>query len=438
MDSELEQKVSDWKAAKADRDYATADRLRAELRDAGYDPDKPHLQPSQDPDILAKIEQWREAKESKDFITADLIRSELRAKGVEPDPRKGGDKGGGKGGGGGGRSDRNSGGGGGGRNSGGDGWGNNDPSFMPSWGAMPMAHMGMPASYMKPYDHSLEAELDQWEDARSSKDWVTADELRTGLRSRGVSPSKERPQNGNMQDDIMQWKRAKEARDFTRSDRIRDVLRSQGVDPASMSNFMPNPMHGQFIDSGMKRPMSVRKESPASFQSTSNMDQRSITDLNEWFDAKDLKNWGIADEIRDRLRSKGIEPANCQRPGAPGRDDPEVADMLSQWNEAREQKNFGIADSIRERLRARGVEPSQMPAPNSGGGGGYGRAGGGRGGSRSSPYSAATAGGHDYATECKLDEWWNAKQEKNFALSDTLRSELRAKGIEPEKFRPQR
>jgi len=431
MNPEIQEKVIEWKSAKENKDYATADRLRSELRDAGYDPDKPHNRKSEDPEVEMKLQQWQEAKQNKDFITADLIRSELRAKGVEPDPRA---SGGGKG------NDRD------------DSWGGKGgkhaQSFMPAFAAIQSSMSmpwGMPQSYSKPasfaksYDHSTEAELDQWVQARAEKDWGTADSIRDGLRSRGVSPAKERPQKGGFQDEIEQWRRAKQAKDFARSDRIRESLRAQGCDPDSMGLGSPMPAMGMSLPWMQAQPAPMTRESWGAAKgkgpSLSSMDSRTMGEVSQWFEAKDEKNFGVADSIRESLRSKGIEPANCQRPGSAGLDEV-MADELTQWFDAREQKNFGVADAIRERLREKGVEPSQCQRPS--GGGGYGKAAGGNA-ARSSPYSSAAATGSlDYDTETRLDEWWKAKQDKNFTAADAIRTEMRAQGIEPEQHRPRR
>jgi cysteinyl-tRNA synthetase len=438
---DTDQKVLEWKEAKANKDFVTADALRAELRAAGVDPDKPRQRRSQDSDEW-KIQEWRDAKANKDFVTADLIRSELRAKGVDPDPSSGQggrDKGSGRSSGG--RDDWGYDG----HSSG--GWASSVPAFIPapSYARMPMPFMMAPASHTRRYDRAVEAELDQWEDARSQKDWDAADSIRSNLRSRGISPSKERSLHGGVQDEIERWRSAKQAKDFTRSDRIRESLRKQGVDPDSMGAMggaimIPVGQSGGFVPhSGghMEKPRQAKRESARSSQSLSSMDASTIDELSQWFEAKDDKNWSIADSIRDTLRQKGIEPANCQRPGSAGLE-PDMADLLTQWFEAKEQKNFGIADGIREQLRAKGVEPSQCQRPGGGGGSGdgYGKAASGRSAAKSSPYGAA--GSHDSSTEAQLDAWWKAKQDKNFALSDTLRSELRAKGIEPDERRPRR
>lgn len=44
--------------------------------------------------------------------------------------------------------------------------------------------------------------------------------------------------------------------------------------------------------------------------------------------------------------------------------------------------------------------------------------------------------GFDSVTKSKLDRWVAAKREKDFSTADTIRSELRAMGIEPDTVRP--
>eukprot|EP00931_Biecheleriopsis_adriatica_P051790 TRINITY_DN30069_c0_g1_i1.p1 TRINITY_DN30069_c0_g1~~TRINITY_DN30069_c0_g1_i1.p1 ORF type:complete len:388 (+),score=55.06 TRINITY_DN30069_c0_g1_i1:49-1212(+) len=121
-------KLDRWREAKAKRDYGTADRLRAELRAEGIDPDVPLWKDTRDlmkqrhaatasqhvasadqqltglrkegvdPEgstardtndkIQEKVVQWRAAKAKRQWALADKIRNELRALGVDPDPRR--------------------------------------------------------------------------------------------------------------------------------------------------------------------------------------------------------------------------------------------------------------------------------------------------------------------------------------------------------------
>ena len=92
-----EAKLDQWVAAKRGKDYATADRIREELRAKGIEPDTARpagpggtKKPAPDahvPDAVIDrlLDEWVAAKRAKDFATADRIRDQLRSKGVEPD-----------------------------------------------------------------------------------------------------------------------------------------------------------------------------------------------------------------------------------------------------------------------------------------------------------------------------------------------------------------
>lgn len=43
---------------------------------------------------------------------------------------------------------------------------------------------------------------------------------------------------------------------------------------------------------------------------------------------------------------------------------------------------------------------------------------------------------YDAATEAQLDQWIEAKRAKDFATSDMLRDQLRARGVNPDQARP--
>jgi len=43
---------------------------------------------------------------------------------------------------------------------------------------------------------------------------------------------------------------------------------------------------------------------------------------------------------------------------------------------------------------------------------------------------------YDAATEAQLDRWLEAKRAKDFATSDSIRDQLRARGIDPDRARP--
>ena len=168
--------------------------------------------------------------------------------------------------------------------------------------------------------------------------------------------------------------------------------------------------------------------------------------LEAWIEAKRAKDFGRADQIREQLRAKGVEPDNARpshraqqqaaalaaysAPVAPPQHDATTAAKLDEWVAAKRAKDFATADRLREELRAMGVEPDHarpahpnapipmpaIPPP------------------RMMPPPPAQH--TDPTTNAKLDEWVAAKRAKDFATADRLREELRAMGVEPDHARP--
>ena len=92
LSSEDEGLLDRWVEAKRSKDFATADKLREELRARGIEPDQ--VRPNNkkgpapqtfDDETERKLSQWVAAKRAKDFATADRIRDELRTQSVDPD-----------------------------------------------------------------------------------------------------------------------------------------------------------------------------------------------------------------------------------------------------------------------------------------------------------------------------------------------------------------
>merc|ERR1719401_2551902 len=105
-DDWTEQQLDKWLVAKRSRDFVTADAIRDELRGMGIDPDtvRPRGWEHQagngstgDALTEQQLDQWVAAKRQKDFATADALREELRAKGIDPDTVRPANAGGGKG-----------------------------------------------------------------------------------------------------------------------------------------------------------------------------------------------------------------------------------------------------------------------------------------------------------------------------------------------------
>jgi len=156
----------------------------------------------------------------------------------------------------------------------------------------------------------------------------------------------------------------------------------------------------------------------------------------------------MADSIRGELRKKGIEPDTVRPPGYISPMDMETERKLDLWVEAKRMKDFATADAIRADLRTRGIEPDTVrppgyvppsqhlsypmsrsptmqaprfdppPVP------------------RFDPPPHQATQRFDAFTEQQLDQWVEAKRNKDFTVADSIRVELRRKGIEPDEVRP--
>merc|ERR1711972_1026451 len=93
-DAWIDEQLDKWLIAKKQKDFATADAIRDELRSLGVDPDtvRPRgwelqvgNQATGDAWTEDQLDKWLAAKRAKDFATADAIRDNLRQLGVDPD-----------------------------------------------------------------------------------------------------------------------------------------------------------------------------------------------------------------------------------------------------------------------------------------------------------------------------------------------------------------
>ena len=94
LDAQTEAKLDEWVAAKRSRDFATADRIRDEMRARGIEPEAARppghsagggYPPPLSQSTEAKLDAWVAAKRARDFATSDRLRDELRASGIEPE-----------------------------------------------------------------------------------------------------------------------------------------------------------------------------------------------------------------------------------------------------------------------------------------------------------------------------------------------------------------
>ena len=365
--------------------------------------------------------------------------------------------------------------------------------------------------------------LDRWVEAKRAKDWYSADKLRAELRSNGVEPEQERPnpKQGSSsgprylpgdpvtEAKLDEWVNAKRSKDFATADRIREDLRAGGVNPDTVRpavGVQPPPQHWGGPPAG------YRQYPPP----PTHYDPATEAKLADWVSAKRGKDFGKADKLREELRAAGVDPdtvrpaypsAHGSRPqphAAPAYGyappagppqsrgyDPTTEAKLTQWVNAKRAKDFYTADRLREELRAGGVDPDTVrPALPPGHGsrppshaapaygyappygnphaapqhgpsyGGYDPSYGGYDPSYSNyppsygNYAPSYGGGPSYAhhpaphaappsssqydpaTEAKLTQWVSAKRAKDFYTADRLREELRAGGVDPDTARP--
>merc|ERR1712187_545365 len=90
---QTEAKLDEWLAAKRAKDFDTADRLRAELKESGIEAEKLRpkgweqtvFPPSGSAAAEALLDEWVEAKRAGNFQLADEIRDDLRVRGIAAD-----------------------------------------------------------------------------------------------------------------------------------------------------------------------------------------------------------------------------------------------------------------------------------------------------------------------------------------------------------------
>lgn len=405
FDAEIEAKLDLWVESKRIKDFATADEIRSELRAMNIDPDtvrpaagRSTLNASSrfDAQTEAKLDQWVQAKRDRDFATADMIRDEMRTVGIDPDVVRPADKqsGGGKGYG---SSAAAAFGGGYGSSYGSD----------PVQAAFEMGFQmasGMNAGAER-HDARTEAELDQWVAAKRAGDFTTADMIRSSLRSRGINPDDSRPSNQGMQSSgpawqqpgsmgydsqteaqLDRWVEAKRKKDFATADAIRKELRAKGVNPDDVrppgedlakaaNSAWSSGGYGAWPASGG---MSSSMMGGQSYDD-GRYDAQTEAKLDQWVEAKRSKDFATADALRQELRSNGIEP-DTARPGyrdsssvsnsnLPQGQQWQINQQLDRWVEAKRAKDFATADSIRQMLRDQGVDPDRERPSDRGDGG---------------------------------------------------------------------
>jgi len=428
-DAETEEQLAKWVAAKREKDFATADAIRAELRTKGVEPDSvrpPGHDIIIDEEIERQLDLWVQAKRAKDFATADAIRADLRAKRIEPDAVR-------------------------------------------------------PPGYDTGGDEDIEWKLDRWVDAKRAKDFDLADQIRGELRTKGIEPDTVRPpgyissMDKETERKLDLWVEAKRMKDFVTADAIRADLRTRGIEPdtvrppgyvpPSQQLSYPNmPSRSPMMQVPRLHPPAVPRFDPPPRQATQQFDNFTEQQLDRWVEAKRNKDFTVADSIRSKLRRKGIEPdevrpagrdfqpALVQASGSSNNNSAAaagiVAPLVDAISSALQQTGLGpehlrplaqeVTQQVMNELAAKphgvqalrahsGVASRQGPAslpPRS-----FASVS-----QRESMGSSSRS--HDYQTQSQLDHWVEAKRARDFKLADEIRAQLRLKGIDPDSARP--
>ena len=105
-------------------------------------------------------------------------------------------------------------------------------------------------------DPYVESQLDEWVKSKRAKDFSTADRIRDELAARGIDTAAERPPKprnvSNELDEeqhlmIQQWIEAKRSRNFAKADQMRKELRDMGIDPdGSRANIDTYNLYGGY------------------------------------------------------------------------------------------------------------------------------------------------------------------------------------------------
>ena len=330
--------AAEWLAAKRDKDYTTADRIRRQLRAQGVEPEDLAQEAEWKAGDVLRAQytglalRWQQAKRDKDYDTADRIRAELRAKGLEPEElvfaaeesRAGayGD-GGGSGG-----------------EGGGDGGGGASGDPLASKPANKSSQASSSLGQLLVIDYNVVEELpDELKATYNvvSQKWAgTADVLYT------------------VKADQEQKFRARHAAsgEF-------DLKQTRGGDfpalPSSSAPQMPK------LNQGVSWGSHLARKPPAAPQQNGGDGGAQATEREAVARAAAAK--PLAEEARQRSQAEAAAKAKAMRHGMDKRAAEEHElnlKLAAKWMQARRERDYITADEIRKQLRAKRVEPDEL------------------------------------------------------------------------------
>jgi len=195
-----------------------------------------------------------------------------------------------------------------------------------------------------------------------------------------------------------QWVQAKRNKRFEVADALRQSLRGKGVDPDTVRPAWLN--YGQ----------NAVRAAPAAVPDLSQVprfDDVTEGELDEWVNSKRNKKFARADELRDLLRAKGVDPDAVR---------PQWIQYMQNAQAAQEQAHV---QQVVQQLQQNQLAGQQLMESLT----------------YETPYSTKQRVSNA-EIEALLDKWVNAKRNKQYEVADELRADLRVQGIDPDTRRP--